>query len=168
MLRKIEGRRRRGRQRIRWLDGITDSIHMSFSMFEGQGNLACCHPWGWKESDTEQLNKDGWNEVLSPWCVIRVVAQCSRSEIDLAMMVSCRAERGTHLHVRSHVKWFQTRSSEPYRGLPRGQWGEEEWGFLPCSISARAAPSLSPGIPPKFSFAERIPWHHLIPVCLLH
>ena len=103
------------------MDGITDSIHMSFSMFEGQGNLACCHPWGWKESDTEQLNKDGWNEVLSPWCVIRVVAQCSRSEIDLAMMVSCRAERGTHLHVRSHVKWFQTRSSEPYRGLPRGQ-----------------------------------------------
>ena len=29
MLRKIEGRRRRGRQRMRWLDGITDSMHMS-------------------------------------------------------------------------------------------------------------------------------------------
>ena len=29
MLRKIEGRRRRGRQRMRWLDGITDSIEMS-------------------------------------------------------------------------------------------------------------------------------------------
>ena len=29
MLRKIEGRRRRGRQRIRWLDGITDSMDMS-------------------------------------------------------------------------------------------------------------------------------------------
>ena len=29
MLGKIEGRRRRGRQRIRWLDGITDSMHMS-------------------------------------------------------------------------------------------------------------------------------------------
>ena len=28
MLRKIEGRRRRGQQRMRWLDGITDSIHM--------------------------------------------------------------------------------------------------------------------------------------------
>ena len=122
--------------------------------------------------------QDGWDEVLCPWCVSRVVAQRSRSEIDLATMVSCRAERGTHLHVRSacqitckvkpHVKWFQTRSSEPYRGLPRGQWGKEEWGFLPCSISARAAPFLSLGIPPKLSFAERIPWHHLIPVCLLH
>ena len=31
MLEKIEGRRRRGRQRMRWLDGITDSTDMSFS-----------------------------------------------------------------------------------------------------------------------------------------
>ena len=31
MLRKIEGRRRRGQQRKRWLDGITDSMDMSFS-----------------------------------------------------------------------------------------------------------------------------------------
>ena len=31
MLAKIEGRRRRGRQRIRWLDGITDSVDMSLS-----------------------------------------------------------------------------------------------------------------------------------------
>ena len=31
MLGKIEGRRRRGQKRMRWLDGITDSIHMSLS-----------------------------------------------------------------------------------------------------------------------------------------
>ena len=34
MLGKIEGRRRRGRQRIRWLDGMTDSVDMSFSKLQ--------------------------------------------------------------------------------------------------------------------------------------
>ena len=54
MLGKIEGRRRRGWQRMRWLDGITDSTDMGLG---GQGGLACCSPWGCKESDmTEWLN----------------------------------------------------------------------------------------------------------------
>ena len=33
MLVKIEGRRRRGQQRMRWLDGITDSMNMNLSKF---------------------------------------------------------------------------------------------------------------------------------------
>ena len=60
-LRKIEGRRRRGRERMRWLDGITNSMDMSLSKLQGvgdgQGSLVCCSPWGCKESDmTERLN----------------------------------------------------------------------------------------------------------------
>ena len=62
MLGKIEGGRRKRQQRVRWLDGITDSMDMSLSklwvlVMDGQGSLACCNPWGHKELDmTERLN----------------------------------------------------------------------------------------------------------------
>ena len=53
MLRKTEGRRRRGRQRLRWLNGIIDSLEFEQILrdSEGQGSLVCCHPWGPKELD---------------------------------------------------------------------------------------------------------------------
>ena len=61
MLGKIGGRRRSGRQRMRWLDGIMTQWNHEFEQALGvgdeQGSLVYCCPWGRKESNTtEQLN----------------------------------------------------------------------------------------------------------------
>ena len=74
MLGKTEGRRRRGQQRMRWLDGITDSMEKTLGDSEGQGSLACCSPWRCKELDTTgQLNN---NKMLLPNTeVTQVVAE---------------------------------------------------------------------------------------------
>ena len=57
ILGKIEGRRRRGRQGMRWLDGIGHGFGWTPGVGDGQGGLACCASWGCKESDTtDRLN----------------------------------------------------------------------------------------------------------------
>jgi len=61
LLGKIEGMRRRGQQRTRWLDGVNQLNEHEFERapedVEGQGSLACCSSRGHKESNvTEQLN----------------------------------------------------------------------------------------------------------------
>ena len=71
MLGKIEGGRRRGRQRMRWLDGITNSMHMSEQTLgdgEGQGSLVCCSPWDCEvrhDLATEQQQQLGATPVIS-------------------------------------------------------------------------------------------------------
>ena len=51
----MDSKRKRGLQRMRWLDSIIDSIDINLSKLQeivkGRGDLACCSPWGHKESD---------------------------------------------------------------------------------------------------------------------
>ena len=52
MLGKTEGRRRRGQQKMRWLDG--NRCKQTLGDSEGQGSLVYCNPWSHKEMDTTE------------------------------------------------------------------------------------------------------------------
>ena len=65
ILGKIEGRRRRGQQRMRWSDGITNSMGNDFQQTlgdsEGQRSLACCSSWDCKRAGHDfRLNNNCW------------------------------------------------------------------------------------------------------------
>ena len=80
MLEKTESGRRKGRQRIRRLDGITDSMDMSLSKLQElvirQGSLACCSPWGRRESDTTEWLK--WTDRIFRYCQVSLQNGCTR------------------------------------------------------------------------------------------
>ena len=64
MLGETEGRRRRGHQRMRLLDG--HEFGQTLGDSEGQGGLMCCSPWGHKELDTiGRLNNNNNNDQYS-------------------------------------------------------------------------------------------------------
>ena len=80
VLGKNEGRKRRGRQRMRWLDGWYHRLdghefEQAPGVGDGQGNLACCSPWGHKELDTTEwtelrglLSSGNWELYLVAHC----------------------------------------------------------------------------------------------------
>ena len=78
MLGKIEGGRRRGQQRMKWLASPTQWpwVWVNLGVGDGQGGLVCCSPWGCKESDTtEWLN---WTDKISNIkCIVLTVFKCT-------------------------------------------------------------------------------------------
>ena len=72
MLGKIEGRRRRERQRMRWLDGHHRLYRHEFEQTPGGSGgprrLACCSPWGHKELDMTLSNLRGLVMDREAWC----------------------------------------------------------------------------------------------------
>ena len=79
MLGKIEGGRKSGQQRMRWLDGITDSMDVSLrnsGSWWWQGGLVCCSPCGFEELDTTEwlnctelnwITQWSWGSILIIW-----------------------------------------------------------------------------------------------------
>ena len=85
MLGKIEGRRRRGQQRMRWLDGITDSMDMSLSKFQER-----CSPGGHKQSGTTE--RPNWTELMrsgSLWVMIRGLLAAGTQELSQPQRRPC-------------------------------------------------------------------------------
>ena len=125
---KIEDGKIRGRQRIWWLYGITNSIHMSFG--DGQGSLVCCSPWDHRESDTtEQLNWTLNNSTNEK----QVKETVSNIESKLVILCNNYSFSATVIHCQS-----------PFHSLVEKRGGDpsalSEWIFLGVSAIDASVP----------------------------
>ena len=108
-----------GDDRMRRLDGITDSTDMGLgglAVSDGQGGLACCNPWGRKESDTtEQLNwpelkrSENWgfiNQHPVHLSIVFLIHSEMKEPIVLETLLQFFAsQHGYRVHVFSDFSW---------------------------------------------------------------
>ena len=112
MLGKIEGKRRRGWQRMRLLDGITNSINKSeqtLGSSEVQGSLGCYSPWVHKESDTTsvQFSHSVMSDCLRPHGLQHTRFPCP-SPTPRAYSNSCPSSRWCYPNISSSVIPFSS------------------------------------------------------------
>ena len=136
MLGKIEGRRQRGWQRMRWLDGITNSTHINWAnsgKWWGTGKpgmLQSMGPQSWTQNVWSQVLTCVFPEVFSSFCTA-----CSWPWLQSRPVVFCRGYSSTG-HVQACRNWLDLLLrvlTPPQTPLASGKGGirvgEEETGY---------------------------------------
>ena len=136
MLGKIEGRRRRGRQRMRWLDGITDTMDMGLRR---TGEPRVLQSMGHKESDTTKgLNKNNNKNVLCKEGVMLIPSSQSGLAIKSSNPYRVLGKCQPSWLLKAAKNWprgslFQGRTQAP--SAEKDVWGS---GQRPCGPFCKA------------------------------
>ena len=124
---KTEGRRRRGRLRMRRLDGITNLMDMNEfeqapGVGDGQGSLACSSPWGCNESDTtEWLN---WTEL-------------TRAGMSSTWSFDCLSPHSRDLSLTGSLRTLSRHRNEPHQWKSAVNRGRRRGGSRSISYFSR-------------------------------